>query len=761
MVNEERVSIVYNGNGKTKVFDYPYSFTEGSEIVGYVNNGKTVTRITSNFTFNSQTKKYTYPTSGNAISSGHTLMLIRQTERSNLVDLPNESPFSAIERQFDKVARTLQELGDADGFGKTMTVLSNDFNAIIPKGKPYAYIRFNSDATAFEVIDNPFEVGESQLKEIREIQKTIESLQRAMEKGVNRLNSIKKEIDTTMADMQGTLDTMEAQFANQLESKLESSLDSISKQEQSVVDKITEKAETVNNSIKVAVDELEAIKREVIDEQLVEIRRLSDNAANSAVNANNSYIDAANSAMDASNSAGLANNSATNAAKSANAAKDSATLASNQAISAEESATRAKAYADQAADISGGYFVTTTEFDTYKQLASNNVDAAITNHNQSENAHANIVSVINNSLDLKADKIEVESLNQDIKNHIAEVISTHDISEDAHYNVFSQVAEQLDRKASKTELNTMRDNVNSQLAQKANTSDLSSKRDISNTDFNKLIAIRAGSYSNIRLYNDEGEYTAFEGVPQSNTQYMGSFIKRNSDNTATLNFVRIPNKTGVVALEDDMRNLQALLHKFPDNTSFTNLSNVQWNQKGLFSCFIAQNGKFENQPTQYGQLINLPPSEYSNSPECAQLWIAQNGGDIWARGGNAATAVKDRAFRRLAFIDEIPNITGLLNRRYVVDSWHNPANGDYWREWSDGWCEQGAFYPIKSTSETVSYHKPFRNPPILTITSRTAQEASTQTTLAIFKAPTNTNFIVTLQRDNRQGFYWKAEGYKA
>lgn len=130
-------------------------------------------------------------------------------------------------------------------------------------------------------------------------------------------------------------------------------------------------------------------------------------------------------------------------------------------------------------------------------------------------------------------------------------------------------------------------------------------------------------------------------------------------------------------------------------------------------------------------------------------------------GGNAATAVKDRAFRRLAFIDEIPNITGLLNRRYVVDSWHNPANGDYWREWSDGWCEQGAFYPTKSTSETVSYHKPFRNPPILTITSRTAQEASTQTTLAIFKAPTNTNFIVTLQRDNRQGFYWKAEGYKA
>lgn len=760
MVNEERVSIVYNGNGKTKVFDYPYSFTEGSEIVGYVNNGKTVTRITSNSTFNSQLKKYTYPISGNAIPAGHTLMLIRKTERSNLVDLPNDSPFSAIERQFDKIARTLQEIGELDGMGKTMTVLSNDFNAIIPKGKPYAYIRFNSSATAFEVVDNPFEVGETQLKEIREIKNTIESLQRAMDKGVSDLHVAKVEIDNAVDNLQNNLNTMELQFANQLESKLSNSLDVISKQEQAVVSEIADKADSVKSKVSAAINELETVKREVIDDNLVEIRKLYDNVVSRALAASKSANEAANSASAANVSAGNASNSASSAARSANNASSSATTASNQAISAEESATRAKAYADQAADISGGHFVTNTEFDTYKQLASNNVDAAITNHNQSENAHANIVSVINNSLDLKADKIEVESLNQDIKNHIAEVISTHDISEDAHYNVFSQVAEQLDRKASKTELNTMRDNVNSQLAQKANTSDLSSKRDISNTDFTKSIAVKEDDYSDIKLFNTAGGYLRLESAPENDSGTIGSFIKRdNKDNLVVK--IRLPKANGVVALEDDMRNLQALLHKFPDNTSFTNLSNVQWNQKGLFSCFIAQNGKFENQPTQYGQLINLPPSEYSNSPECAQLWIAQNGGDIWARGGNAATAVKDRAFRRLAFIDEIPNITGLLNRRYVVDSWHNPANGDYWREWSDGWCEQGAFYPTKSTSETVSYHKPFRTPPILTITSRTAQEASTQTTLAIFKAPTNTNFIVTLQRDNRQGFYWKAEGYKA
>lgn len=717
MVNEERVSIVYNGNGKTKVFDYPYSFTEGSEIVGYVNNGKTVTRITSNFTFNSQLKKYTYPTSGNAIPAGHTLMLIRKTERSNLVDLPNDSPFSAIERQFDKIARTLQELGELDGMGKTMTVLSNDFNAIIPKGKPYAYIRFNSSATAFEVVDNPFEVGETQLKEIREIKNTIESLQRAMDKGVSDLHVAKVEIDNAVDNLQNNLNTMELQFANQLESKLSNSLDVISKQEQAVVSEIADKADSVKSKVSAAINELETVKREVIDDNLVEIRKLYDNVVSHALAASKSANEAANSASAANVSAGNASNSASSAARSANNASSSATTASNQAISAEESATRAKAYADQAADISGGHFVTNTEFDTYKQLASNNVDAAITNHNQSENAHANIVSVINNSLDLKADKIEVESLNQDIKNHIAEVISTHDISENAHYNVFSQVAEQLDRKASKTELNTMRDKVNSQLAQKANTSDLSSKRDISNTDFNKLIAIRAGSYSNIRLYNDEGEYTAVEGVPKSNTNYMAAFIKRNSANTETLNYVRVPNKTGVIALLSDVP------------------------QGGLGNEPFTQNNTGNT---------TLIKSNYWG------VWTSTNSINFDWYSGNV------RPFLEISGKNNTLRLNGQI-LSYVVNSWHATSTGEYWREWSDGWIEEGGNISSNNRDTTITFHKAFKNAPILTVTPRTnnAYLTGSQCNTTI-KAVTRTNAQIGIyDKGAIAGFYWKAEGYKA
>lgn len=304
-------------------------------------------------------------------------------------------------------------------------------------------------------------------------------------------------------------------------------------------------------------------------------------------------------------------------------------------------------------------------------------------------------------------------------------------------------------KAIGKDIKTIADSVD----KKADSADLSSKRDISNTDFNKLIAIRAGSYSNIRLYNDEGEYTAFEGVPQSNTQYMGSFIKRNSDNTATLNFVRIPNKTGVVALEDDMRNLQALLHKFPDNTSFTNLSNVQWNQKGLFSCFIAKNGKVEKQPTQYGQLINLPPSEYSNSPECAQLWIEQAGASVWTRGGNAAQAVKDRAFRRLAFIDEI---------RYVVaESTTGPG---FWRVWSDGWLEQGGYVGSSWRDTQLNYNLPFRSEPSINVIARALDNtylSGSQCNMQVSHMGNTGCRISMYDSKNLQGYYWQAWGWKA
>lgn len=420
--------------------------------------------------------------------------------------------------------------------------------------------------------------------------------------------------------------------------------------------------------------------------------------------------------------------SATQATRMATNASNSATSASLSETNANTSAVNAKAHEDKTQEYMETTLAYKLDVERYANNANDNMVQSATYAEEARAYRDETKAIAGGDYVTNSD---FDSYKQSVPNDIKAEVDSHNKSLDAHYQLFEDVNQKLDTKATKNELNTMKDNVNTQLAlkasttavndlkravdTKANTSDLSSKRDISNADFNKLIAVRAGSYSNIRLYNDEGEYTAFEGVPQSNTQYMGSFIKCNSDNTATLNFVRIPNKTGVLATTDQI----------PQG----GLGNEPFTQNNTDNTTLIKNNYWG-------------------------VWTSTNSINFDWYSGNA------RPFLEISGTNNTLRLNG-KTLRYVVNSWHNPANGDYCREWSDGWCEQGAFYPTNSTSATVSYHKPFRNPPILTITSRTAQEASTQTTLAIFKAPTNTNFIVTLERDNRQGFYWKAEGYKA
>lgn len=308
------------------------------------------------------------------------------------------------------------------------------------------------------------------------------------------------------------------------------------------------------------------------------------------------------------------------------------------------------------------------------------------------------------------------------------------------------IAESVDKKVDKEELsNDIKEEVKEQLA----TTDLSSKRDKNDGLFTTNIAVDANSnYSHVRLYNMTKGYVKLESAPETNSE-MGSFVKCNNQD-AMLYKLRLPNRNGVLAMEEDMRNVFGLLHKYPTNTSFANLSNQQWNQKGVFSCYFNQNGRFENQPTQYGQLINLTP-ESNNSVECAQIWIAQNGGDVWTRGGNGANAVKDRGFRRLAWIDEV------TSRRAVVDSGFNSGNGDFWRLWSDGWLEQGGHVTARDvvTSIDCNYHLPFRNIPIVVISGSSSKYN--------IRAIETTKVRVYTGEQSRTSvdLCWQAQGYKA
>ena len=87
------------------------------------------------------------------------------------------------------------------------------------------------------------------------------------------------------------------------------------------------------------------------------------------------------------------------------------------------------------------------------------------------------------------------------------------------------------------------------------------------------------------------------------------------------------------------------LHRLGVNPTLPT-TNAALNALGVFISYFDQNDKIANQPTQCGQLINLPADK---SAESAQLWIEQHNGKMFHRGGNGEAAINDTPFTR--FLD--------------------------------------------------------------------------------------------------------------
>lgn len=86
------------------------------------------------------------------------------------------------------------------------------------------------------------------------------------------------------------------------------------------------------------------------------------------------------------------------------------------------------------------------------------------------------------------------------------------------------------------------------------------------------------------------------------------------------------------------------MHSYPRNYVPSDVSNAGWNKLGFCSIYYDTN-VLNNQPSQYGQLINIPAIKDGN--ESTQLWIDQNYGCIRCRGGNDAIAVNDTPFKHI------------------------------------------------------------------------------------------------------------------
>lgn len=83
-----------------------------------------------------------------------------------------------------------------------------------------------------------------------------------------------------------------------------------------------------------------------------------------------------------------------------------------------------------------------------------------------------------------------------------------------------------------------------------------------------------------------------------------------------------------------------MFHRYGVNYVPSDTSNHGWNSLGLCIIYYAEN-VIKNQPTRWGQLINIPADL---NEESTQIWIAQSTGVIYTRRGNAIDSINGEAF---------------------------------------------------------------------------------------------------------------------
>lgn len=90
------------------------------------------------------------------------------------------------------------------------------------------------------------------------------------------------------------------------------------------------------------------------------------------------------------------------------------------------------------------------------------------------------------------------------------------------------------------------------------------------------------------------------------------------------------------------------LHRLGVNPTLPKI-NATLNELGVFMSYFDQNNKIANQPTPYGQLLNIPADK---SFQSTQLWIEQPTGKMFHRGGSSSNAINDTPFKRFLDTDD-------------------------------------------------------------------------------------------------------------
>ena len=98
------------------------------------------------------------------------------------------------------------------------------------------------------------------------------------------------------------------------------------------------------------------------------------------------------------------------------------------------------------------------------------------------------------------------------------------------------------------------------------------------------------------------------------------------------------------------------LHRLDGSASLPT-TNEALSALGVFIRSFHTSAQFSNQPTQFGQLLNIPPV-LGNKSGC-QLWVEGPNGRLYHRGGNDSIAINDTPFKRFLDTDDL-SATGVV-----------------------------------------------------------------------------------------------------
>lgn len=113
-------------------------------------------------------------------------------------------------------------------------------------------------------------------------------------------------------------------------------------------------------------------------------------------------------------------------------------------------------------------------------------------------------------------------------------------------------------------------------------------------------------------------------------------------------------------------------HRYGLNYVPSDVTNNGWNSLGLCLIYYTE-VKIKNQPSTHGQLLNIPANQYHES---TQIWIKQDSGALYFRGGNDSDIVNDEVFTRVATEADVSSAGyGIVAANLAQNGYIKFANG--------------------------------------------------------------------------------------